>query len=418
MALIIDMVHAAITPDLVRGASRTIGEDPSAVQHTLNVAVPTVLAGALRQGSTQAGAEQLRSMITDPQYAGEGPGGFSRLLESADTADAPLRAGERAVSNLFGDKTDRISDAVARTAGVQRSSAATLLSMVTPLVLSVLHRQVASRNLDAHGLMDLLSTERDSIMRGLPPGVATELGLGEAVPITGRTQAEERAERAERATVRGEAEHRYEKRAHPTGPRRPSMRPLLIGGLAGLALLFFLTRNRDRDREIVVEAPPAAEMPATPPAAPPSAPPVTTPEQPATAQPAAPVSQLSSFLSNGTAGSTPRSFLLDGVQFQNGSAELSAASRSAIGRVADVLTAHPNARIRIEAFTDSRGDAAANRTLSVQRADAVKQALVAGGVAANRITTEGLGAERPATAEDTEAGRARNNRVELVVLQR
>jgi outer membrane protein OmpA-like peptidoglycan-associated protein len=191
------------------------------------------------------------------------------------------------------------------------------------------------------------------------------------------------------------------------------MRPLLIGGLAGLALLFFLTRNRER-RDVEVEVPPAAEMPATPPAATPP-PPVTTPETRALAQPAAPVSQLSGFLADATAGSTPRSFLLEGVDFRTGSAELSAASRNSINSVADVLEAHPNARVRIEGHTDSQGDAAANRTLSAERAEAVKQALVAGGAPASQITTEGVGGDRPVAPSATDA---QNNRIELVVIGR
>ena len=48
----------------------------------------------------------------------------------------------------------------------------------------------------------------------------------------------------------------------------------------------------------------------------------------------------------------------------------------------------------------------------------MKQALVGQGVAATRVTDEGYGSERPVASNDTEGGRAKNRRVELVVLKR
>jgi len=83
-----------------------------------------------------------------------------------------------------------------------------------------------------------------------------------------------------------------------------------------------------------------------------------------------------------------------------------------------VLKAYPSAQMALEGHTDGSGDAAANKTLSEQRAAAVKQTLVDGGVAANRIRAEGYGQERPIADNTSDAGRARNRRLELVVTQR
>jgi OOP family OmpA-OmpF porin len=68
--------------------------------------------------------------------------------------------------------------------------------------------------------------------------------------------------------------------------------------------------------------------------------------------------------------------------------------------------------------TDNTGTPEANQKLSLDRADAVSQMLVTGGVAADRITTAGYGQDRPIASNDTEEGRAKNRRLELTVTQK
>ncbi|MGH7467176.1 MAG: DUF937 domain-containing protein [Longimicrobiales bacterium] len=409
MAMIIDMVRAVLTPDVVRGASNTIGEDPSAVQNTLNSAVPSILAGTLHQGSSPSGAERLFTMITDGRFSTDTTSGINRLIGGGAGADAALKSGEGVVSNLFGAGSDRVTDAVANAGGVRRNSASTLLSMVAPIVMSVLARQVASGKLDARGLMSMLTGERDSIVRGLPPGLGRDLGLDRPAVETHRTTTR---------TVDREPVHYAEpkrERVHKTH-ERSRMRPLLIGGLAGLALLFFLTRNRDR-REERAEAPPATELPTPAPAPAPAPVQPVTPEVPAVAERAAPIGELAVFLTEGS-GQTPRNFLLEDVTFQSGSSNLTPASKNTVNTVADVLVAHPNTMVRIEGHTDNQGDAEQNRSLSLARANAVKAAMVARGVGAGQITTKGVGPDQPVASNDTDSGRTQNRRTELIVVQR
>ena len=83
-----------------------------------------------------------------------------------------------------------------------------------------------------------------------------------------------------------------------------------------------------------------------------------------------------------------------------------------------ILKAYPTAKIQLEGYTDSTGDAAANKKLSLERADAVKMLVLQGGIAPERIATEGFGQEKPVAANDTEEGRAKNRRLEAVVEKR
>jgi outer membrane protein OmpA-like peptidoglycan-associated protein len=73
----------------------------------------------------------------------------------------------------------------------------------------------------------------------------------------------------------------------------------------------------------------------------------------------------------------------------------------------------PNMRVRVIGHTDSTGTDAINNPLSRDRAESVRDYLVARGVAAPRIQVEGRGAREPVADNGSEAGRAQNRRVEI-----
>ena len=103
-----------------------------------------------------------------------------------------------------------------------------------------------------------------------------------------------------------------------------------------------------------------------------------------------------------------------GINFETNRSAIAPESETVLAQVRDLLGAHPELKLRIEGHTDNVGAPAANRTLSEQRAAAVKAWLVRNGVDGARLTAEGLGDTRPAVPNDTDDGRARNRRVELV----
>lgn len=105
---------------------------------------------------------------------------------------------------------------------------------------------------------------------------------------------------------------------------------------------------------------------------------------------------------------------LHNVLFDTGRATLKTESTDALKPIIEVLQADPTLRLEIQGHTDNTGTAAGNKTLSQQRADAVRDYLVTkGGIAATRLTAIGLGGTKPVADNGTEDGRAQNRRVEL-----
>nr|WP_317632839.1 OmpA family protein [uncultured Flavobacterium sp.] len=73
-------------------------------------------------------------------------------------------------------------------------------------------------------------------------------------------------------------------------------------------------------------------------------------------------------------------------------------------------------KIRIDGYTDNTGPTEYNNTLSLKRANSVKQYLEKVGVESNRITTKGYGSSNPVADNKTADGRQKNRRVEIIIL--
>jgi outer membrane protein OmpA-like peptidoglycan-associated protein len=101
------------------------------------------------------------------------------------------------------------------------------------------------------------------------------------------------------------------------------------------------------------------------------------------------------------------------IAFDSGQAVIRPNFRSALDNFAQSLQQNPSTTVTIVGHTDSTGSPAVNEPLSLQRADATRDYLVTRGVAANRFQIDGRGAREPVANNDTEAGRARNRRVEI-----
>jgi hypothetical protein len=86
-----------------------------------------------------------------------------------------------------------------------------------------------------------------------------------------------------------------------------------------------------------------------------------------------------------------------------------------LAKVSGILLAYPNLKVQVEGYTDNIGTDEYSQKLSEQRADAVREFLVAQSVADANITAQGYGKSDPIADNSSNSGRAQNRRVELVV---
>lgn len=114
----------------------------------------------------------------------------------------------------------------------------------------------------------------------------------------------------------------------------------------------------------------------------------------------------------------PMKITLTNVLFESGKAVLQTSSYKSLNELAQFMKRKVSMEIRIEGYTDDVGEEQANKILSQNRAETVKKYLVSKGIAASRISALGKGEEEPVASNDTEAGRRKNRRTEIHIVNR
>ena len=107
----------------------------------------------------------------------------------------------------------------------------------------------------------------------------------------------------------------------------------------------------------------------------------------------------------------------ENLEFKSTSDIILTSSFTSLNELAQLMAANPSWKLRISGHTDNVGNAASNMDLSKRRSESVKKYLVSKGIAADRFEVQYFGAEKPIAPNETTEGRARNRRVEMLLVE-
>ena len=395
---LLSSVKGYLTPDVVRSTSSMVGESESATRQAMHGGVSSVFAGLTNLASTPDGASTLGNLSREPAF-GSILNNISSVFSGGSATSSMMSAGQGLLGKIFGDRSNQVADAVARSSGVSSSSAGKIMSLLAPLTMGVLGKQVLAGGLSNTGLASMLIQQKDEIAAAAPSGLGQVLGSGKGpIPVAPRVSPSAEVHAPERA------------RTEVREPERPAAGsrwlPLLLIAVAVLGLLWFFSGRARRAGEQAVQTTQTALSS------------ITLPGGLNISVPEGSINyNLARFLADGSQ-TAPKTFVFDHLNFQTGSTQLTTESGATVTNLAQILKAYPNARVQLIGHTDNTGPAEANQKLSLDRADAVKQMLVNDGVAGDRISTAGYGQDRPIGPNDSEEGRAKNRRIELIVTQK
>lgn len=106
----------------------------------------------------------------------------------------------------------------------------------------------------------------------------------------------------------------------------------------------------------------------------------------------------------------------ENILFDKGQSKIRSDAEANLKQImASISKRYGSGNVRVYGYTDSEGDANANKELAQQRADAVKGWLQSNGIGADRISVNAIGESQPVASNNTTEGREQNRRVEIVV---
>lgn len=411
---LIDLAKNYLTSEIMGKLGGALGESPEHVEKAVGVGLPAILAGMLKKASSPSGAGGLSDMMKQEHPGLKEIGGLDGVLGNlgglleGSSMGPLLEYGKTILNALFGGNLNSILEMITKSSGMKSSSATSLLAMLAPMLMGLVKKHLGSQGLSASALTNLLMSQKDSIARLAPPGLSSALGLSSLSDLGGSA--------ARAAADEGSALARW---------------LLPLAGLAALLLAgFFLMRGTG-------EEPPMPAVSTQPPKPKPEADVGKTVDSsgrtlvetsrklvplalPGNAKLDVPEGSflvgLVKSLENPTDATLPKTFILRGVTFGADGKTMSLESITTLEDIGIVLNAFKSAKVKIVAHTENTGDPAANKAKSLEQATAVKDALVRSGVSADRITAEGAGGDRPIASGDTSGDRAKNRRIELVIV--
>ncbi len=400
---LIDSVKGLINNEFIGKAASFLGESESGIAKAATGMMPAVLSGIINKAGADGGTG-----ILDMAKQAAGSGILDNLggLFSGSGSNL-LSMGSNLLSGIFGNKSGALGSLLSNFAGIKQSSSNSLLGAIAPIAMSLIGKHVLNNGLSANGLLSWLGGQKDSIAKAIPPGLNLSGILGDAGSAVRETT----------HTVRREAER--------TSGMPKWLLPVLLLLLAALALWYFMRgcggTTTTTDSTAVVQ---------------PADSPVTMISEPVRetfkvklpngveldAYRGGIEDRLVAFLGTdwkklGADSLKKTWFDFDNLNFETGSARITAESQAQVNNIAAILKAFPAVKIKIGGYTDKTGDAAVNKKLSQDRADAVVAGLKAAGSNASQLLgAEGYGSEfatMPAEASDEE--RRKDRRISVSV---
>ena len=407
---LIDFVKSQIGHTVTTKAAELLGEKEAAMQKALDILLPSVLGGMVNQATTLSGADNLLGFINQGGFDGNLFNSLSSLLGTGSETQGLLKKGSPFVHTLFGKKVGDITQWVATQTGIKTGSATNLLYLAAPILLSAVSKNIYN-NPTATSLVSLLGSQIPMLKNAIPATLLPILGLTQLKLDSPPPNISQKSILDIPKSLSASDEKPLPKRLLP-------WIALLAAALIGL---YFLRIYKT----------PLPDVPTTTPVI----------DSTMTALPPVPIATVTndkiltladselkvktgSFLDllyttiTDANADLSKSIILDNVNFEKYKTELTDSSKIQLDDVAKILTAFPNVEIKINGYTDSRGDASENKELSRGRAASVKLYLASKGIPRARLTSEGFGQANPIENNDTEAGRAKNRRVETVVTKK
>ena len=435
---LLDLAKGYMTDAIVEKAASFLGESNEVTKSGMDHVLPALLGGIMNKAGTPSGASEIFDMVNRSEFGGSFLDNIGNQFGSSNSGMSDLSG--KLLGSLFGNKLGGITDLIGSAVGSKSGTGSALMKFGLPLLFGVLKSNVGRKGIK--GLLGLLGGQKDYLEKAAPSGfmdkVLGSLGGGSLDKLTNNLSAQTRETVSD---IKDNVEKNVKKDSNNW------LKYLAIAGLALLAVYAWKTYKGDTTQiEEKVES-------------------VVTDVKDSAIKATSNIiddtnalydagkdlvgksikgfenlgefikikladgteliipskgleNQLINFINSDKAVDKTTWFNMRRLLFKTGSADLDNRSMDQIKNLEKILKVNPNVAIKIGGYTDNTGDAAANKTLSANRATAVMKELIKLGVDPSRLSAEGYGIEHPIADNGTDAGKALNRRVAVRVTKK
>jgi len=400
---IIDLAKQYLTADTISKVSSEVGEDQSKVGNAINAFIPLILGSVIGKNSNAEGLlHTLKSF------------GSSRGLSSLSTETSQSPILSQLMSLLFGSNQSSIINKVADFAGISPNSSTKLFNLTSEATLGSLGKYANDNNLGENEFSSLLNAGKSSLGALLPAGLSLgALGLGN---IFGNDTPEIKPQTTIESTqkIKPESKPYVEPVTYDEPESKSSiwkwLLPLLLLLVGGFLIWNYLKKD-DKETVTTTTTTDTVRIDSTQTG-------ITTNSTTKTygsvdldgvnlkAYPGGLEEQIITYMkspeyTNATEDQLKEKwFNFDNINFVFGKTDqLEGDSQLQLENIAAILKKYPDAKIKLGAYSDKKGDDANNKDISQKRADFLKDALNKLGVGAQVVSAEGYGEEFATVAE-------------------
>ena len=170
---LVSLISGYLTPDVTGRIASALGIDRTLAGRSAAALAPAILGSLAHVASTPGGASKVANAVNQ-----QSPNILDTLSSAIGGAGQQtlVRDGTNALNALLGGSaSSQLVSAVGKVTGISQAAGSSLVGLLTPAVLGLLRREQTSRGLDASGLAQLLTAQKDNISAALPSGFANAL---------------------------------------------------------------------------------------------------------------------------------------------------------------------------------------------------------------------------------------------------
>jgi len=428
---VLESLKSPLGMQLAEHSSKFFGEEQQNTRTAVNGTFAAILAGMIQRVSYDKGAKDLHKILKNEdirEYDIE-----DLFTRSPQTVNGMVNRGTHFLPSIYPGRFREATNTVAAESKVKKVSSSKMMKICAPLMLNSIGKHVQDNNLDVNGLVSFLNGQKSNVKSALSDEFFDKAELS-AFGWTKKEKVKEVVVKKEKPVYK--KKEKVEKVVEEVKVAEPvkevgraatgglGLLKWLLPLLLILGLIWLLMTRGCGAADTAAKVIPPIKVEAATTAA--EAVTKTVTNVFSNVNEAAMGALNSISFAAGSAGEQMMGFIKGGASgegrfrfnnltFASGSANIDGTSGVEVDNMAAILNAYPDVKVKLEGYTDSQGDPAANQSLSQQRAEAVNNRLVSLGISGDRITTQGYGAENPVADNATPEGRAQNRRIEVLI---